>query len=274
MYEWLASEISQVKEPKFHIVDGPADKKLRKAIETTKLAAPKSYKQFVLELGNCKLFRKDGEIDDYYITVLDSMCECRSPRGEPMLCAGSAYFQTDLLRGEKESPVFEQFGGPQGNYFLKAADGFAEWIQTRCARAKKKYLKRRWKEILAGPAPLTSQERQIVEARKNFKWRVLGIAKNGNLRFRIHNGSDTVIPYYSLRIGTRAGPFGGVFLDVSDVRPGETAIIERDCYKDYVAPKDIIVSDYPPLGPEDRDRYWELSPSAPKPKRSRARRKK
>jgi hypothetical protein len=83
-----------------------------------------------------------------------------------------------------------------------------------------------------------------------------------------------VIPYYSLCIGTRKGPFGGVFLDVSHIGPGQTAIIERDCYKDHVAPADIVVSDYPPLGPEDRDRYWEISKSAPPARGTLAKKKK
>lgn len=273
MYEWLASEIAEVKEPKFHVVDGPADKRLRKAVQTTKLAAPKSYKQFVLELGNCKLYRKEGDIDGYHIEVLASMRDSESPGGEQWSWIGSGYFKTELLRGEKESPVFEYFSGPQGGYFVEAAKGFDAWIRTRCARAKKKYLKRRWKQILAGPEPFTDEERRIVEARKKFKWRLVGIAKNGDLRFEVRNGSDTVIPYYSLCISTREGPFGGVCLNVIDVLPGKTAIIETDCYKTLVDPKDVVPSDYPPIGPEDRDRFWEISKDAPPPRRRRLKKK-
>ncbi|MEX2027474.1 MAG: hypothetical protein WEH44_09235 [Pirellulaceae bacterium] len=264
MYEWLVAEIAEVKEPKFHIVDGPANEELREAIRTTKLAAPKSYKQFALELGNCKLYRKDGDIDGYHIHVLASMREMENSKGEQWNRAGSAYFKTELLDSEQESPVFEYFSGPHGGYFLEMANGFEEWVKLKCGRAKKKYLKRRWKEILAGPVPFTEDERRIVEARKRFRWRVLGIADSGDIRFEVHNGSDTVIPYYSICISTCDGPFGGVFLDVSDVQPSNTCVIEKDCYKDLVPPNKIIASDYPPLGPEDRHRFWELRKDAPK----------
>ena len=32
--------------------------------------------------------------------------------------------------------------------------------------------------------------------RKRFRWRVVGIAPNGDLRFEVHNGSDMTLPYY------------------------------------------------------------------------------
>jgi hypothetical protein len=277
MYDWLVKEIAEVKEPKFHIGDGPADKRLRKAIEKTELAAPKTYKRFALELGNSRLYRVDGSIDDYYVEVLASMHETENSSGERWLWIGAyqghkACFRPDLLRGSRESPVFEWYSGPSGSYPLEVAPGFHAWLKLRCGHARKKFLKGRWKAILAGPEPLTPEERVIVTARKKFRWKLLGIAKNGDLRFQIRNGSQAVIPYFSLCLNHRDGhTVGGLVFKVIDLGPGQTDVYEQDCYKSLYDPAEIVPADYPPPGPEDRDRYWELSKSAPRPRRSRRR---
>jgi len=278
MYKWLIQEIAAVQEPKFHVVDGPAGKRLKKAVQTTKLAAPRSYKAFVLELGNAQLYRVDGSVYDYHVEVAASLRNDEEyPSGEPWLRFGAyrghdAFFRPDLMHGARESPVFEWYTGPSGGYALEVAKRFDEWLKLRCGHARKKYLKRRWKAILAGPAPFTPEEQAIVEARKKFRWKLLGIAKNGNLRFKIHNGSDIVIPYFSLRLDHRDGStVGGLMFKVIDLDPGETQVSERDCYKNWYAPTDIIPADYPPLGPEDRDRYWELSRDAPRARRAKKR---
>jgi len=233
MYKWLTQEIAAVKEPKFHVVDGPAGKRLKKAVQTTKLAAPRSYKAFVLELGNAQLYRVDGSVDDYHVEVAASMRNDEEyPSGQPWLRFGAyrghdAFFRPDLMRGARESPVFEWYTGPSGGYALEIAKGFDQWLKLRCGHARKKYLKRRWKTIHAGPPPFTPEEQAIVEARRKFRWKFLGIAKNGDLRIQVHNGSDIVIPYFSLRIDHRGGdPAGGITLKVIDLDPGETQVFE------------------------------------------------
>ena len=64
---------------------------------------------------------------------------------------------------------------------------------------------------------------------------------------------------------------GGLTFKVIDLDPGETQVFEQDCYQDLYAPTDIVPVDYPPLGPEDRGRYWELSKDAPRARRSKKR---
>ncbi len=129
---------------------------------------------------------------------------------------------------------------------------------------RKQYEKREWEAIENGPPPFTQEEQAVVEARKRFRWRVVGISPNGDLRFEVHNGSDMVLPYLFLGVrGTlrppNTGPLhGGARLPVGPVRPGSTAIIEYECYKKLVAPENVEVFDLPDPGPEDREYYWEF----------------
>ena len=263
MYDWLQRELAEVREPKFHIVDGPADRRLRRAIEKSPLPAPESYKQFALAFGNARLYREDESIDDYFVEVFASMREAETQEGEPLLMIGRhrkhpAYFKPDLMDADAETPVFEWFSNPQGGYMQQSAGGFREWVETCCARARKKYGKRRWAAVCRGPEPFTDDERRIAEARPAYTCRIIGIAKNKNIRFEVHNGSNTTIRYLTIGINHNSEPFGAVFLPVGKIRPGKTAAIEFDCYKDMIPPAEVTIFEYPPLGPEDRDRFWEF----------------
>jgi hypothetical protein len=168
-----------------------------------------------------------------------------------------------LLVEGSESPIFEWRHG-QGT--KQAADSFLDWLKAKCKSARKQYKKKEWETIEHGPPPFTEQEVAVVEARKRFRWRVVGVAPNGDLRFEIHNGSDMILPYLFLGVRgklrpPKSGPLDGAArLPVSSIRPGETAIIEYDCYKQFVTPEETEIFEMPDPGPEDREWYWELAP--------------
>jgi hypothetical protein len=78
--------------------------------------------------------------------------EAVAKHGEALLCFGHyrssrAYFKVDLLDDDGgESPVCEsQQGG-----LRMVADGFAQWLELRCAAARKAIGVRRWAQIVQG----------------------------------------------------------------------------------------------------------------------------
>jgi hypothetical protein len=134
----------------------------------------------------------------------------------------------------------------------------------RNAKPLETFLKSRMGSDSKGPPPFTAAELAIVEARKQFQWRVVGIAPNNDLQFEIHNGSRMTLPFLTVGIrGKHRSPntgelLGAAFLSIGAIRPGETKLVEHGCYKEYVSPQDTVVFDAPDPGPEDRDQYWEF----------------
>jgi hypothetical protein len=263
MFEWLQYEIAKVNTPKFFLVDGPALPALRDAIENSDLAVPPSYKAFVLQFGNARLYRQ-GNI--YLVQVYASLVEAESDEGESLLQFGRtdlslAYFKESLLIHEQESPVFEWYheGGVRHTFH-----SFSEWLKAKCGAARAQFRNADWHSIESGPPPFSIQEKSIVEARRRFLWRVVGISPSGDLQFEVHNGSNIILPYLSIGIRGRLrppkhGPLnGGVWLPVSSILPGQTKIIEKGCYKDLVDPNDVEAFAEPDPEPEVRDRYWEF----------------
>ena len=263
MFEWLDEEMSQIKTPKFHLVDGPASAELRQGVESCDFPLPPSYREFVLRFGNAKLYRRGS---NWLVQVYAGPREAENDQAESLIHFGRtetslAYFKESLLKAGKESPVFE-WRHEQG--VQQTADTFEDWLKTKCDSARKRFKKKEWDAIEKGPSPFTDHEQAIVEARKQFRWRVVGVAPNEDLRFEIHNGSATTLPYLSVGVRGKLrppknGPLnGGAFLPIASIRPGETKVVEFDCYKKFIAPAVTEVFALPDPGPEDREQYWEF----------------
>jgi hypothetical protein len=259
MFEWLEQEFKSVKTPHFFEVDGPAPAELRRVVEESPIALPPSYKEFVIRFGNVKLYRYSSR---YKVEVYAAPRQADSEIGESLLNfgrtdLGPAYFKEALLVPGGESPVFE-WNGPELGW-RRSAEGFEEWMIKKCQAARKRFKKKEWDAILEGPAPFTEQEKAIVEARKHFIWRAVGVADNGDLQFEVHNGSRLILPYLTIGIRHKDGEaFGGVKLPVLNIRPGHTATIEVDCYKKTHDPHKVEAFQEPDPEPALRDLYWEF----------------
>ena len=263
MFEWLNEEMSQIRTPKFHLVDGTASAELRHGVESCGFPLPPSYREFVLRFGNAKLYRRGS---NWLVQVYAGPREAENDQAESLIHFGRtenslAYFKESLLTAGKESRVFE-WRHEQG--VRQTADNFEDWLKAKCNSARKRYKKKEWEAIEKGPSPFNDYEQAIVEARKQFRWRVVGVAANEDLRFEIHNGSAMKLPYLSVGVRGKLrppknGPLnGGAFLPVGSIGPGETKVVEFDCYKKFIAPDDTEAFALPDPGPEDREQYWEF----------------
>lgn len=262
MFEWLDDEIARIKTRKFHRVNGPATAQSREFMASHQVPVPQSYREFVRRFGDAELYHNGSY---YHVTVFASPIDSITDADERYLHFGrtwtsNAFFKESLLAVDRESPVFEAFH----KSFRKTAEGFESWLIAKCNSARKRYNKRAWEAIEMGPHPFDDQERAIVEARKLYRWRVVGVTQNEDLRFEIHNGSAMTLPYLSVGIrGTlrppKRGPLNGAaFLPVASIHPGETKVVEFDCYKRLISPKDTEAFAMPDPEPEDREQYWEF----------------
>jgi hypothetical protein len=256
VFDWLEQEIRAIKTPRFHLVDGPADLRMRQAVTASKLPLPAPYREFVLKFGNAKLYRTG--ITAYRIGVF------AGPR-EKILMEGTRFYQIGFHGGASVCvlPTAQTAGSPiyelESGVTEKAGDDFAEWLARSCARAKDGYGLEKWAEILRGPAPFTPEEEQILEARRQIRWRMVGIDADGNHVFEISNTGRRTLPVLTVGVRSRDKRLNGaVFLRIGHVGPGETAVLHADCYKDLRPPEDIEVFALPDPQPEDREEYGEF----------------
>jgi hypothetical protein len=255
-FDWLEREVDQIKTPKFHIFDSRSTSEEGHAIQNL---APPSYRAFLGRFGGASLYRIR---DAYRVRVKPFLEPGKSLRGETLWCFGyfessRAYFKESLLRTGRESPVFEW-----GLRLQKVAPDFSTWLRVRCSIVRKSIGKKRWIQVLNGPAPFSECDRRIVSARKLFRWKLVGVGESGDHRIEIFNGSRIVLPFFSLGVRKKGGLGlqGGVWLRVRDIKPGERRIIEQDCYKDMLTPDEVEIYDLPDPAPEDRENYWEFKP--------------
>jgi hypothetical protein len=259
VFEWLEQELAAIRTKRFHVVDGPASDEFRAAVLESPLPAPPSYVTFVLRFGNAKLYRMTG-LDLYWMRVFAAPQDVESRAGEPLLYIGGydetcAYLKEETLRRGAEPPVFES----TETGVRRAADSFEEWLTARAGRARRRYKRREWAEVLRGPLPFTAEELAVVQARRQFTWRVVGVAPGGEIIYEVTNGSTRRLPFLSVGIRGTAGKVqGGVWLPVGHIGPGQTAVVLKDTYRDLLDPSEVETYSLPDPEPEERARYWEF----------------
>ncbi len=108
--------------------------------------------------------------------------------------------------------------------------------------------------------PFSKREQGIVEARKQFQWRHLGFAENGNSIFEVSNNSAMTLPYLSIGVQGKGGSklVGGAWLNVSTIGPSQTGKVEHQCYKEMLTPEEHEFFNTSDPTPETRDRFWEF----------------
>jgi hypothetical protein len=259
MFDWLEQELAEIRTRRFHVVAGAASTALREAVLTSPLPAPPSYVTFVLRFGNAKLYRMAG-LDLYWLGVFAAPREVESRKGEPLLLIGGydescAYLREETVQPGAEAPVYESTKGG----IRKAADSFDDWLTARAARARRKYRKKEWAQVLRGPHPFTPQEMAVLEARRQFTWQVVGVTPRGEIMYEVTNNSDRRLPFLSIGIRGRTGKLqGGVWLPVGHIGPGQTAVVAKETYLGLLDPNDVEAYPLPDPEPEERVRYWEF----------------
>jgi hypothetical protein len=132
-------------------------------------------------------------------------------------------------------------------------------IEARAARARRQYKRKEWAEVLRGPPPFTAEELGVVRARRRFSWRVVGVTRDGEIKYEVSNGSDRRLPFLSIGIRGKTGTLeGGVWLPVGHIAPGHTATVVKETYRDLIDPSDVEAYPLPDPEPEERSRYWEF----------------
>jgi len=256
VFEWLEHEIKEIKTPRFHVVEGPANSKLRRAITHSKLLLPASYKEFVLTFGNAKLYR-DSSNDSYRVGVFAGPREKKWSNGRRLFHIGFNDGATVYLEplSSMKCPALEFESGP----LEVVANTFEEWLHTSCKRARKAFGKEAWEEIVRGPEAFTPEEMAIVSARKKIFWRVVGMNEKGDHIFEVINSSDRTLPVLTVGVRSKDQRLNGaIWLNIGHIRPGHKKKVLASCYKEFLKPDEVEIFSLPDPQPEDRNRFNEF----------------
>jgi len=258
---WLADEIASVRTKKYFVVDGSIGATVR-GEGGSSFALPGSYLRFVERFGRAMLYRQHA---GYGLGVIVPPREAESKGAERLLEFGHyldrrAYFRAADLMHARECPVYEsQAGG-----LVRVSDSFGEWLHQRATALRTGLGKRKWAEILAGPAPFSATENRIVEARKLFSWTCVGVHPSGDVAFEVLNGSAMTLPFLTVGVRAAGGGFTGrVFLPVSNIDPGEKKFVVHECYKKQLPRETMEAFELGDPIPEDRAQYWEFRGALP-----------
>jgi hypothetical protein len=257
MYEWLAEEIATIKTRNFHKI---APRGLLTELQRELPKFPASYLEFLSRFGDTWFFREIGR-SSWAMRLLGQPELVTHEKTEKKLhflgwsegAAADIYFDDAQLAPGVEVPVMVGVGGGLRETGLT----FDAWLEQRAQQLRKRYRKRAWQKVIDGPAPFTARELAVIEARRKFEWRIVGVTDDRKIQFQITNRSKLVLPRLSL--GVRApNLLGGVHLPVGEVEPGHTKVVAFDCYGALVDPANVEIFALPEPEPETRGEYWDF----------------
>jgi hypothetical protein len=231
-FAWLRDEIAAIRSRRFHIFTPVSDADLEYRHGRKRVQLRGTFASFLREFGWAQLYMDCGD----------------APQ--------SVFFREAQILAEGVSPVFE---GTQDRVMM-VNKRFEQWLKESYVWARSTFSAKAWKKIVEGPKPFSAREQRIVAARTQFKWRHVGFAKNGDTIFEVTNGSDMTLPYLSIGVQGKGGTklVGGVWLDVSRIKPGHTGRVRQDCYKDQLSPRELECFALEEPIPEKKERYWEF----------------
>jgi hypothetical protein len=227
----------------------------------SKFALAGDYVDFMLDFGIAKLFCDYNDAPEVMVYSLESYRRHICKNGKVYVGFGDrgcqhVCFDEDAIISGKPSRVYSISKE-------KAVDlypSFSEWLISAYGWAKSKYSKNQWKNIVEGPPPFSIEEMKIVEARKLFKWRLVGFSETNDRLFEVKNTSTITLPYLTIGVRDFNGKIltGGAWLKISHIGPSRVAIVTADCYKDHIPYDQLDVFDLPDPIPEKKDAYWEF----------------
>lgn len=259
MYEYLKEAVLKVRWNHFFKFNQKLDWEKIITLERQAGKLPPDYLEFVRDFGEAYLFRNLTR-GSYSLGVFASPRILEDRRGNPLIeigffiNGGYAHFKKVANVSAFGPEVFEG----SGTSLRRTADSFEEWFQKRFNAAQKLYTKTEWNQILQGPRPFTQPELEILAAMQKFTVEPVGTAPNGDLKIRVYNGSSRTLPCLTVDVMAVGRLSGTVMLNVSSIQPGESKIIEHDCYKAQVAAGKIELKMLSPSGPEERGMFCEF----------------
>lgn len=258
-YSWVMKEVDQVKWRGFFRFQHCLDFRELAIAQERFGPLPEDYVSFIKEFGECRLFRKLRN-GSYNLAVFANPRIIEGRNGEVLLVIGFyingefAHFRKPPGVDQVESGVFEG----AGLQLRKSANSFEEWFKKRWGAAKRLYKKSEWKKIVAGATPFTDHELRLIDAMELFEFQRVGVAKNGDMQIQIWNGSDLWLSRLTIDVRAPGRLEGTIHVDVSEIGPGQSKIVEHDCYKSMVAADSVELLRKPRPEPEERDMIYAL----------------
>jgi len=274
-FRWLRAEIAAIRSRRFHVFSPVTEVELEYLHRRKRTKLGDSFASFLVEFGWAQLYTDYGDAPLVSAYPLSSKRRFVLADGHAYIGFGyagdqSVFFRESNILAEGVSPVYE---GTQDSV-VKVNDGFEQWLEESCTWARSTFTQKAWQKILEGPKPFSPRQQAIVAARSQFKWRHVGFAKNGDAIFEVTNGSNMTLPYLSIGVQGKGGTklVGGVWLDVSRIKPGHTGQVRRDCYKDQLSRRELECFHLEEPIPEKKELYWEFKRMAAVSQRGRRKR--
>lgn len=264
-FDFITDAMNEVRFPRFFNCQ-PLTKMERRRLDGLPTLPP-SYREFIDTFGRASFFR-ELDRDMYHLSVVppsDNLPFCGDSYMLKVAATTSSMpvaFKLSEFANGGEPPIYEISLGTAGAGARRRADSFTEWLTKTWERSRRRYTKKAWARVLAGPEPFTEEEQRIVATRRGFTWRQLA-SEGGQIVVEFTNRSDRLLARYTIGVKDKYGQrmIGALYVDVAHIKPGTTSVVRVPLhgYKDLLTPEISVLFDKGDPMPETRGEYCEFA---------------
>jgi hypothetical protein len=252
-FSWFDKEMKRVKWSTFYVTRRNFTLESLRNLGLHQEDLPEDYLTFLLKYGEALLFRKFSSMDSHYMSVLAPSLVTQHT-SVPMLLIGGYWTEGRAYLIQDEIGVYSN----SGTRPTKISESFEAWFCSRFNRGKRQYKSAEWKTLESPPRPFSPAEEAIAKALPRYSFKKVGVDPGGNVLIEVHNGSDQLLDWANVGVRAKDILEGGAIIPVGHIRPGETKIICRPCYKRQVSADEIDLFPFREPTPEDRECFEEL----------------
>jgi hypothetical protein len=262
-FEFIHEAIKEIAYPRFFHMQPLTDFERKRLAALTQL--PPSYVEFLNTFGRARFFR-ELDRDRHHLFVFPPPDKMHFHGDSYMMEAaatdstGLSFKYSELARGA-ESPLYDIALGIAPGSPRRRADSFMHWLTRAWERCRRRYTKKEWARVIAGPEPFTPGEQRIVEIRRGFFWRQHP-PHNGMVSIEFTNASDGRLSFYSIGVkdNYELRMVGGFYVDVAHIAPQTTEIVHVPLggYSHLLTAEISVLFDKGEPKPESRGDFWEF----------------
>lgn len=263
-FDFIHQAMKEVTYPRFFHCE-PLTEFERKRLDALPQLPP-SYLEFLNTFGRAKFFREIDR-DTHHLSVFPPPDKMHFYGDSYMMDAGATdstrvSFKFSELLPDAEPPLYDIALGIAPASPRRRADSFMDWLTRAWERSRRRYTKKAWARVIAGPEPFSAEEQRIVEVRRGFSWRQLP-PQNGMVSIEFTNASNGYLSRYSIGVKDKCGTrmIGGFFVDVSQIGPGTTTVVHVPMggYAHLLTAESSVLFDKGEPKPESRGDFREFT---------------
>ncbi len=261
----IRADISAVQTEEFFVAGQAKRRGERRPLELEARTLPPAFIAFTTEFAGLKAFHDPSDGGRYRLKIWGQLYLLENAR------TGRKFAEFGRHREQEIGFGLSPNGGIEAEPIIaidanglerRVAQTFESWLESAWRSEKAALGRRRWAELVAGPAAFTAAELAILKARDEYRIELISPCEPGSIEFLVENHSALQLAHVTAGFRYSDDEILPMRVDVGSIAPGKTGRVKQRFPYSNLTPDRICRFPIEPT-PANRALFWELRSNEP-----------